>query len=171
MPHTLTVARAYHRMTSGVECGDLEDVAIAALVRAAGRFDASRGVPFWGYAYRRVRGELTDYIEFRNRRPECQYPLTFEHHHASSGRNPFTVRERSHRGVSKLFSEALATLPARWRLALELRHVEGMKQADICRELGVSPSSNRGWQLQDLAIRRMRRELALRGINKLEDAL
>lgn len=56
MPRLVAMARGFYR--SGIEFADLLQEGCLALFDALGRFDESRGVPFWAYASPWVRGAM-----------------------------------------------------------------------------------------------------------------
>jgi RNA polymerase primary sigma factor len=61
LPAIGSVARRYHN-TPGVERAELMQEGVVGLLRAARRFDASLGVPFWGYAAWWVRQAMQQLV-------------------------------------------------------------------------------------------------------------
>lgn len=71
------IARRARRIfaTANADLGELESLAFMGLAQAAIRFDPTRGVPFAGYASRRVWGAIYDQYRRRKFRDESHEPL------------------------------------------------------------------------------------------------
>jgi RNA polymerase sigma factor for flagellar operon FliA len=54
------IVRGLRQMLGGISFEDCESAGYEALVRAALRYDPAMGVPFWAFAFRRVRGSMLD---------------------------------------------------------------------------------------------------------------
>lgn len=65
LPRVRALARAIgRRLPWHVDRAELISAGYLALTRVAERFDPSRGLKFWTFAYRNVRGAMMDYIEY-----------------------------------------------------------------------------------------------------------
>lgn len=101
------LARRMARASDDVE--ELEQVALFALAKAAGRFDPERGVTFSTFAWATVRGELRRH--FRDRRWQVHVPRSLQERYLvtaaaveelahRSGRSPTVGEVASHLGLS-----------------------------------------------------------------------
>jgi len=59
-PRVPQIARSMRHLLGGISFEECESAGYEALVRSALRFDPSKGVPFVGFAYRRMRGAMLD---------------------------------------------------------------------------------------------------------------
>jgi RNA polymerase sigma factor (sigma-70 family) len=135
LPMVRRMASRYRRTPLGVE--DAVGVGALALVEAGRRYDPGRGVPFAGFAFRRVRGALTDACTAgagtRRCTPDEEVPW-----------DPDLFREigdlRSLHQEGRLdILTALAGLRCRLRTVL-VRHACGVPHRKIAEDLGVTES-------------------------------
>jgi len=135
LPMVRRMASRYRSTPLGVE--DAVGVGALALVEAGRRYDPGRGVPFAGFAVRRVRGALTDACSAgpatRRCRPDEEFPC-------DPGMLPEIGDRRSlhHDGRLDILA-ALATLRCRLRTVL-VRHACGVPHGQIAADLGVTES-------------------------------
>ena len=142
------------------------------LVKAARRFDASRGVPFQAFAAPFVRGAIADTVRNRARRHNLGdgtfarvvgFPdvapaggddgdgdRVFEPPH------PGPTPQDTVEALDRL--RTLASLPDQERIALVRTIVDGEAAADVAKELGVTP--NRVYSLVHTGSARLRRRAA-----------
>ncbi len=59
-PRVPQIARSMRHLLGGISFDECESAGYEALARAALRYDPSFGVPFTGFAYRRIRGAMLD---------------------------------------------------------------------------------------------------------------
>ncbi len=135
LPMVRRMASRYRRTPLGVE--DAVGVGALALVEAGRRYDPGRGVPFAGFAFRRVRGALTDACTAgagtRRCRPDEEVlwdPDLF--------REIGDLRSSHPDGRLDILS-ALAGLRYRLRTIL-VRHACGVPHRKIAEDLGVTES-------------------------------
>ena len=155
LPMVRRMASRYRSTPLGVE--DALGVGALALVEAGRRYDPERGVPFAGFAFRRVRGALTDACTAgpgtRRCRPDEEVLC-----------EPDSLREiHDHRSLHQdgrldLLS-ALATLRSRLRTVL-VRHACGVPHKKIAEDLGVTES-----RVSQLLATARRRVLADAGVS------
>ncbi|MCA9215890.1 MAG: hypothetical protein KDB27_22645, partial [Planctomycetales bacterium] len=67
------LGRLTYNLPANIDIENLESAGILGLVEAAKHFDESRGVPFKGFAYSRIRGAILD--ELRRNCPLSQQML------------------------------------------------------------------------------------------------
>lgn len=63
--------RLANRLPSGVDVSELISVGVLGLIDAAGRFEPSLGVPFGGFARRRIHGAMLDSLRERDWAPRA----------------------------------------------------------------------------------------------------
>jgi RNA polymerase sigma-B factor len=131
-------------------------VASAALVAAARRYDAGRGVPFASYAGPTIDGELRRHLRDRTatiRIPRAEQTPAAVLRGGPRRATPLPLDELEQRASPDaeealedcerrtLVAELLAVLTPREREAVRLRFEEDLQQTAIARRLGVSQSS------------------------------
>jgi RNA polymerase sigma factor for flagellar operon FliA len=141
-----------------LELDDLVAVGVEALLRAAQRYDATRGVPFGSYAYLRVRGAMCESIGVvgpltrgvmrrRRGRPERRLPSVFRFDerrigcasHGAELEEEVTTAIDAARLGSRL-GRALEELDQRDRQIIVRHYFGGDTLNDIGRDLGRSRS-------------------------------
>ena len=149
------MASRYRRTPLGAE--DALGVGAVALVEAARRFDPSHGVPFAGFAFRRVKGAMQDASSGRSgargARPEAETPFDPD----VLGEVVCDLRAARPDGHLDLHA-ALGRLRCRLR-TIVVQHACGVPHQRIARDLGVTES--RVSQLLSVARQRLRAEAGI----------
>ena len=118
--------------------GQAEDVVQEAWLRF-GR--VAKGRPLEepvGYLYRIVRNLAIDSYRRRQREERVVEPNAEEAARATSDESPSPEAAVAAKDELRLLSEAMAELPERTRIALEMRRFGGCKLKDIAAHLGIS---------------------------------
>jgi RNA polymerase sigma factor (sigma-70 family) len=152
LPMVRRMASRYRRTPLGAE--DALGVGAVALVEAGRRFDSSRGIPFGGFAFRRVKGALQDAAcgrsgargAWRDAETPCDPDVLRE--------MVCDLRVARPDGHMDLLS-AVGRLRCRMRTVV-VKHACGVPHGQIARDLGVTQS--RVSQLLGDARRRLRAE-------------
>lgn len=145
---------------------DVEQEVWLEVVKAAKRFDASRGVSFRAFVRHRAKGAAidarrkSDFLSRDHRGQveagECEnvvhVPLEDAQAHQSLQKNPELAAIES-----VLVNDALAVLSARRRYLVEQIFFKERVDSDIAREMGIT--TGRVSQLKSAAIREMRTHL------------
>lgn len=149
------MASRYRRTPLGAE--DALGVGAVALVEAARRFDPSHGVPFAGFAFRRVKGAMQDAASGRSgargTRPDAETPCDPD----VLGEVVCDLRAARPDGHLDLHA-ALGRLRCRLR-TIVVQHACGVPHHRIARDLGVTES--RVSQLLGIARQRLRAEAGI----------
>jgi RNA polymerase sigma-70 factor (ECF subfamily) len=149
LPRALSVAMRLLRHRQDAE--DLVQDAFLAALQHIDRFDPSR--PFWPWFSRIMVNRGFDLTAARSVRSSS--PLTDAL--ADARPSPAELAERSE--LTERFEDALASLPARRRLVVQLYEVDGFSVAEIARLLDSAPATIR-WHLH-VSRRQLRKALAL----------
>lgn len=145
-----------------VELEDLDGEARVGLVRAARRYDATRGIPFAAYARWHIRGAIISVIG-RNARRE-HTPDGFISEVSVNQPDGLVLDLPDPRAsvpeevIRREDMRLIASLPARERIALIRTEVDGLSAAVVGEELGVSVA--RVYQLVHNGSERLRRRAA-----------
>ena len=155
LPMVRRLASRYRGAALGAE--DALGVGAVALVEAGRRFDPSHGVPFAGFAFRRVKGAMRDAAcgerGSRGGRPDAETPCDPD----VLGEVVCDLRAARLDGHLDLLA-ALATLRCRLRMIV-VQHACGVPHRHIARDLGVTES--RVSQLLGAARHRLRVEAGI----------
>lgn len=135
---------------------DAIQVGFLGLLRAAEKWDASRGVKFITYAFHAVRNRILQAGTLCQYRPVCYLPVracdngdygwtedaTLPHPAAPPARyDPLEMQE---------IMEALDKLPPRWRKVLRLRYLRGKPMRDVAK--AIRRSKQRTSELRDMSL-------------------
>jgi RNA polymerase sigma factor (sigma-70 family) len=155
LPMVRRMASRYRGTSLGAE--DALGVGAVALVEAGCRFDPSHGVPFGGFAFRRVKGAMQDASQggrgSRGGRPDLETPCDPD----VLGEVVCDLRTLRPDGRIDLLV-SLGRLRCRLR-TIVVQHACGVPHGRIARSLGVSES--RISQLLGLARQRLRAEAGI----------
>ncbi len=140
---------------------DIRSAALEGLVEAADRYDSTRGVPFNGYAYNRIKGAVLDFLRAQDHvgrhmravaktnasvaesLPDAPIPLDTIRGFADRVPDPFATNPEVQAERAELLNvlEIAATkLPERLQLVLSLHYSDELTQAAIGKVLGVTES-------------------------------
>ena len=153
---------------------DLLQAGMMGLVEAAQRYDPAQEVAFSTFAMLRIRGAMLDAIRQSDRtRERCgrrrAVVMSLERERTESGRtlgdvleDPVTGRLEEQGCARAMVAEALARLPRRWQVVLDLYYRQGWTFREIGEELGVGES----WasQLHRKAIEALRKAMGVEGL-------
>ena len=155
LPMVRRMASRYRRTPLGAE--DALGVGAVALVEAGRRFEHARGVPFAGYAFRRVKWAMQDAAcgrsGARGARPAAEIPCDPD----VLGETACDLRASRPDGCLDLFV-SLGRLRCRLR-TIVVQHACGVPHGRIARDLGVTES--RVSQLLGIARQRLRAEAGM----------
>lgn len=135
------IAAAVHRkLPPFILLDDLESEAYVGLVKAARKFNFTAGVPFQGFAYRKVRGAVIDSIRRKNfihtsTLQLTEFPDLLEvlQYDAKAG----IEASHDHAAVIREVKRAVATLPKQDRQVIELRYEKGLSTQAAGDRMGV----------------------------------
>lgn len=154
---------------------DLLQAGMMGLVEAARRYDPAQEVAFSTFAMLRIRGAMLDAIR-QSDRTRVRWSgrrravvMSLERERTESGRtlgdvleDPVTGRLEEQGCARAMVAEALARLPRRWQVVLDLYYRQGWTFREIGEELGVGES----WacQLHRKAIEALRKAMGVEGL-------
>lgn len=134
------------RLPPCIEPDDLIGEGFVGLVQAAAAYDAARGIPFWPFAVRRVRGSMLDYLR--------------QGHGARRYRESRPVLD----SLEAAFSvPASGPSPCELAMRTEVRRIV-WAQCRTAQERFVAACLWRGWTVQEVATRIDRTEARVRKV-------
>jgi RNA polymerase sigma-70 factor (ECF subfamily) len=141
---------AYRMVGNRQEAEDVAQESFVKTYQALDRFDRER--PFAPWLYRITTNTALNWI--KRRRPEAE--LEEETLQVTATPNPEaqTIAAES----SERLRAAIATLPPNYRVAIELRHFQGLSYQEMSEALGVPLSDVKSWLFR--ARRRLREALS-----------
>jgi RNA polymerase sigma factor (sigma-70 family) len=144
---------ARRRLPVNIEFDDLYQSASLGLLEAAGRFDASFGLSFEAYAFKRVCGAALDPFRGRRYKDHTTLPLwTAETLVLPTGDQQLADRE-----LRAVFARLLPALGSNERKVIVLRYWSGEDFNQIARRLRIGLS--RAYKLHKDALGKLEREL------------
>ena len=154
---------------------DLLQAGMMGLVEAARRYDPAQEAAFSTFAMLRIRGAMLDAIRQSDRTwgrwsgRRRAVVMSLERERTESGRtlgdvleDPVTGRLEEQGCARAMVAEALARLPRRWQVVLDLYYRQGWTFREIGEELGVGVA--RACQLHRKAIEALRKAMGVEGL-------
>ncbi|KKK53705.1 hypothetical protein LCGC14_3092120 [marine sediment metagenome] len=141
-------ARLKIRLPSHVDIEELEADGYVGLVRAASRWDPTRGLPFGSYAWWNIRGEMIEGLRrtYRQLNPALTVSLGALREEDEVFRDEAYLEPEKKAAEARLDAASILALLTRSNNShgqrqarlLTARHLEGRTQADIAGQMGVT---------------------------------
>jgi RNA polymerase sigma factor (sigma-70 family) len=133
-------AVVHRRIPPFIQLEDLQQEAFVGLIKAARKYNFKSGVPFQGFAYRKVHGAVIDSIRRKNFFESSMYQLLDYVDDLEllqfDAETPIT-QGHDHGVVTREVQRAVASLPAEDRKVIELRFGEGLTGRAAAERMGV----------------------------------